>query len=342
MSVESEPVANIPSSTRSGFTCRWMGYFVQVVSVAVAAIYLASVVLGRFWPFELLTHFRLQIAVVMLALAVVLLLSRRGLWKWAFGCFTVPVIWSVIAIQLPMDQPPTGNERLRVMSANILNSNLRASDFEHLVAELDPDVLVILEYTFRWDQQLTSVKAQFPYSVISPRNYGFGIAIFSKRPLRNVEEILLDDSVDVPTLFCEIEVSGQKVGLAAVHTLSPITRSRFASRNKQLHNLARRVATDNRPQIVAGDFNSTTWSPYVADFLRDSRLHDSRAGFGLQTSWPQFNWLMLIPIDHAFVSREFHIHRRWVERDIGSDHYPIVLDISLTLDLPETNNDPGK
>ena len=87
MSVESEPTANTPSSTRPGFTGRWMGYFVRVASLAVAAIYLASVFLGRFWPFELLTHFRLQIAVVMLALAVVLLLSRRGLWKWPFGFF---------------------------------------------------------------------------------------------------------------------------------------------------------------------------------------------------------------------------------------------------------------
>ncbi len=341
MSVEPEPVANVLPSTRAHTAGSWFGNLVFLTSLAVAGIYLASVFLGRFWPFELFTHFRFQIAVVMLAIAVALVFSKRGLWKWSFGCFTASAVWSVVVILLPTDQPPPGNDRLRVMSANILNSNLRSDEFEQLVAKLDPDVLIALEYTYRWDQLVPLVKAQYPYSVSSPRDYGFGIAIFSKLPLRNVEEVLLDPSVDVPTLFCEIELSGQQIGLAAVHTFSPLTLPRFETRNKQLHSLARWVAADDRLHIVAGDFNSTTWSPFVADFLHFSQLRDSRAGFGLQASWPQFNWLMLIPIDHAFISREFYVHRRWVERDIGSDHYPIVIEISLAPNLRATGKVVG-
>ena len=298
-------------------------------SVCVAVVYISSVAFNRIWCFELMSHFRVQWAALMIPLAVALLATRRRYWGWAFALLTASAIWSSVASGIPVSQPRSGTTRLRIMSANVLTANPHSADFERLVETVNPDILAIMEYTQDWDSKLTNIQAKFPYAVTRPRTSGFGIALYSKRPLHNVEATSLLKYFDGPTIFCDVDIDGQSLSIVAIHTISPISSLRFEARNEQLRILARRIGDDPRPRIVVGDFNATTWSPYLQDFLRTGQLRDSRQGFGLQPTWPQFFWPMFIPIDQAFVSQHIHVHRRWVEGDIGSDHYPIVVEISI-------------
>ncbi len=79
---------------------------------------------------------------------------------------------------------------------------------------------------------------------------------------------------------------------------------------------------------VMGDFNCTTWSPFLQDFLQLTNYRDSRQGFGVQASWPADKWWARIPIDHAFVSKDVHVHSRVVGTPASSDHLPIIFEIS--------------
>src|SRR5262249_38286126 len=75
------------------------------------------------------------------------------------------------------------------------------------------------------------------------------------------------------------------------------------------------------------DLNTTAGSPHFAEFLRVSGLRDSRFGFGPQPSWPTWSPLRLT-IDHAFLSADLAVAGRRPGPDIGSDHYPLILDLA--------------
>ena len=93
--------------------------------------------------------------------------------------------------------------------------------------------------------------------------------------------------------------------------------------------LAQIVAERPGPLVAVGDFNSTAWSPYFSDLLNQTRLHDARLGFGLQPTWPTRQILLRIPIDHALVSEEVTVHDFRAGPDVGSDHFPVILDLSF-------------
>ncbi|MEM1009786.1 MAG: endonuclease/exonuclease/phosphatase family protein, partial [Myxococcota bacterium] len=96
-----------------------------------------------------------------------------------------------------------------------------------------------------------------------------------------------------------------------------------------LRNAARIIAQRKGPKMVLGDFNCTSWSPTFQQFLKQSRLLDSRQGWGVQPSWMLHTGLFAIPIDHVLISKEILIHQRQVGEDIGSDHRPISVKFSL-------------
>jgi endonuclease/exonuclease/phosphatase (EEP) superfamily protein YafD len=82
-------------------------------------------------------------------------------------------------------------------------------------------------------------------------------------------------------------------------------------------------------RILAGDLNVTSWSPFFKDWLRESGLHDSRLGFGVQATWPTTSPLFLIPLDHVLVSPDIQVMQRQVGADVGSDHRPVLIDFTF-------------
>jgi endonuclease/exonuclease/phosphatase family metal-dependent hydrolase len=58
-------------------------------------------------------------------------------------------------------------------------------------------------------------------------------------------------------------------------------------------------------------------------------LRDSREGFGLQNSWPAYWPWLSITIDHCLVSRDIRLIDRKVGPDIGSDHYPVLVEVGI-------------
>jgi endonuclease/exonuclease/phosphatase (EEP) superfamily protein YafD len=130
-------------------------------------------------------------------------------------------------------------------------------------------------------------------------------------------------------------MAGHDLTLIATQTRAPLTPGRTVDRREHLQQLAHFVAGRPEAILLLGDLNATAWSPIVRDFLRTSGLHDGRFGFGLQASWPTFLPALAIPIDHALISSGVTIRNFAKGPDIGSDHYPILIDFSLPSE-PET------
>ena len=80
------------------------------------------------------------------------------------------------------------------------------------------------------------------------------------------------------------------------------------------------------PVLVLGDLNASPWSSHFRRFLRDSGLRDSAQGRGVQPTWPAGMPWLWIPIDHCLHSPQLQVVARHVGPNLGSDHYPVVVD----------------
>lgn len=320
-SAESDATGSWTSSLR----VRPGGLLVAMGAVATAATLLGF--LGSFWWFfELFSHFRVQYASGLLLVGTALLLLRRprtGLSFLAIASVNAAVI---IPLYLGAADASAGGGRLRLVSMNVHTQLGDPERVRREVLQWMPDVIVLLEVNQRWARRLGWLSASHPYSIVETREDNFGIALYSNRPLSKKQTIWLGSAL-LPTATAEIEIDGVLLTLLATHPLPPTGRENAALRNEQLQRIAD-FAANNRPIIVVGDLNTTPWSPHFRRLLRDGNLLNSAQGYGIQATWPQQSLLFRIPIDHCLHSPDVKVIGRKVGDDIGSDHFPVVVDIA--------------
>jgi endonuclease/exonuclease/phosphatase (EEP) superfamily protein YafD len=95
---------------------------------------------------------------------------------------------------------------------------------------------------------------------------------------------------------------------------------------RQLAAIGDRARSDP-PALVMGDLNATPWSRPFAELRAHGGLCDSRAGFGVQPSFPSASAALRIPIDHLLASCSIGVRDRRIGPDVGSDHLPVILDL---------------
>lgn len=307
-----------------------MKLIVLCAATAALAVFLFSLSGRYFFYGELLGNFRLQIAVLAIPFAAIVF--RLGRWRWLAYCLTIAIAWSFISlgsVYLPAAQPQAGPNKLKIMSFNVLWYNSLQDDVIEEMLKPAPDVIVVLEYTAPWHSRLRRLNSKYPHQVLQPRWHGFGLAIFSKFPLTDTKVIqLTKELTDNPTVVTHVNYGGQKIRLCGLHVLSPVNAFRMELRNRQYDEVAEALVDDEVPTVVVGDFNSVSWSPYVIDFMKKTGYRDSRLGFGYHSSWHAEYPLLRVPIDHAFVSDDVCVHSRTLGGHAGSDHLPIIFEIS--------------
>lgn len=281
--------------------------------------------LGRWhWVFELTTHFVVQ-ATVLAGLATLLLLVRRqGHLALVAGVLTLvnAAEWLPYYSTASLTSDAFGpQETLVVVSANVYSRNRRSDELLRWMKQNDAEVVFLSEVDPWWAVQIESWKADWPYQIVRPREDNFGLALLSQHPITDSQIFDLDGFI--PAVHCRIRAPSGEWTLVGLHPLPPVGRADSDLRNQQLAAAAKRIAALPKPRVVLGDLNSTSSSPFFQDFLTASGLHDSRAGFGWQPTWPAGNSFLRIPIDHCLVEPGVQVLDRHVGPDIGSDHLPI-------------------
>jgi endonuclease/exonuclease/phosphatase (EEP) superfamily protein YafD len=95
------------------------------------------------------------------------------------------------------------------------------------------------------------------------------------------------------------------------------------------------------PIIVAGDFNDVAWSHTTRLFQRLSGLLDPRVGRGLYNTFHADHPLLRFPLDHLFHSNHFTLGSFRRLRHIGSDHFPIYVELNLNSEGPARQPKPS-
>ena len=130
----------------------------------------------------------------------------------------------------------------------------------------------------------------------------------------------------LPVAVGTTTIRGAQLSIVLVHPLPPVSAANLASQRAELAAVADRVHALS-PVIVTGDFNATPWSTPYREFLARSELCDSRAGFGIEATFPADSLILRIPIDHLLASCSIGIADRRVGPDVGSDHLPIIVEL---------------
>ena len=301
------------------------------ISLVPLALFAASF-FGRWsdWA-ELLVNFQVQFLVMLVPCPALLFWFGARRRAALLAAIAICCGWGVGKIYLPAIQPPAGPSSLRIMSYNVLGTNLQFDAVANEIAHYDPDVLVVLEFTQNWEQALRVFHDRYPHRVTEPRWHGFGIAVFSKLPIEDFSIIdAASGHADLPIIRAQIKFHDRPVDVIGLHFLSPLDSNRMALRNLQFRQLAKALSARSGPRIVVGDFNCTSWSNHFREFLRQTQLRDSRQGFGLQATWAPKYLPLQIPIDHALVSKEIHVDARQIGERNGSDHRPVIIDLSIS------------
>lgn len=278
---------------------------------------------------ELASHFRLQYLVV--ACGFVVLFAVLRTWRWTAasllcvllnGAAVVPWYFSGASVQAGAE-----SRHLRLLLANVHFANTNYAGVIALAKAEKPDVLIIQELTPLWAEQLENMRDLFPHAQINAHQNPPGIALYSRWPLEDVR-ILALGSVNGPSIFAKVKVGDVSVSLLTTHPPPPVP-GYAAYRNEQLR-LAAAFAQDMpRPAVLIGDLNLTMWSPYYSQLVRESGLIDARKGFGVLPTWPAplRSGLMMIPLDHCFISQGLQVAEIKKGSDIESDHLPLIVDL---------------
>jgi endonuclease/exonuclease/phosphatase (EEP) superfamily protein YafD len=280
---------------------------------------------GLHWALDLLSHFRWQYLLVSV-LAVAWTFWRRRRLALAVSLMTLALNgWLIGGLMMDSQGVDANNQhRLRVVSVNVLASNPKKEQVLKYLREADADVIILIEMDDEWTRQMEPLRDSHPHGAVQAEGGNSGLALFSRLPLQSVRLMELGER-GRKAVEARLRHEGGEAVVVGVHPVPPIGPSRTADRDRYLSDVAAHVAAVNSPALVIGDVNATPWSAGVRLLTKDGRLRLAPGSW--KPTWQARN-IFAIPIDHALCSAGLVILNKHVGPDVGSDHRPIVVELS--------------
>lgn len=320
------------------FGCLTVFSGILVVSSAVPLIR------HDFWTFRMFEFPRFQKWIVNLVLGVAYLsildISNTlhvivlSLLVINFGYLTYQIFPYLPISPKQIENAPKGaNTDLRILIYNVYQFNREFDKLHALVRRTDADLILMVETDKWWkDKSMAGFGHHYPHLVLEDRENTYGMLIFSKLPISNTEVRHLIKE-DVPSVSMELELEkGDRIKFYALHPEPPVPGENLHStdRDAEILMIGKEAAESKLPVIVAGDLNDVAWSYTSHLFQKISGLLDPRRGRGFFSSfhakYPLFRW----PLDHIFCSGHFRVCRMERLPGIGSDHFPILVELYLS------------
>ncbi len=220
-------------------------------------------------------------------------------------------------------------KKLSLIVCNVYMYNSKYMKVVKLIEDKQPDFLLLLEPNKFWTESIDPFMSDYRYKVLHPKEDTYGIALFSKKELDNVELRFLTDK-EVPSIRANVKMSdGRWFDLYCVHPKPPFPSEHDSSlqRDVELIKIGKEIKKNKRPTILVGDLNDVAWSRTTRLFQKISGALDPRIGRGFFSTYHAdvifFRW----PLDHVFHSKEFRLHKLKTLHHVGSDHFPIYTEL---------------
>ena len=340
----------------------------SAIWIARIAIFLAAVVTllphatsGQ-WFVRLCDAPRVQLLVLLIIPALCLAIpsirnhSRIEYWTLLSTMFLV-VIWQgwhiIPYTRLYPRQVAQADEQddnlIRFMISNIEKTNENFEEIIQIIKKQNPDVLLIIEINASQLKSLQTLKDNFGYHCDVIRDEGLGLALWSKLPLKEtqIRHLVSDRRASIFTKITSD--SGQTFRFAGIHPTPPglvdstgDDRRNSRVRDAELAIVAREVSdSGSMPWVVTGDFNDVAWSHTTRLFARVSGLKDPRIGRKLLNTFHAKYPPLRFPIDQVYCSEGSLVNRFERVYMPGSDHFSVVVELSLPLKTDTSSDAQG-
>lgn len=223
-------------------------------------------------------------------------------------------------------------DSIKIFIANVLQDNRDTKMCNNAIKQYDPDIILLVETDDHWKREVESCLDGYKYRVLQPQSNTYGMLLYSRleiieHSLRHLVE------PEIPSIAADIKTkNGKKFRLYCLHPKPPVPGESDTSteRDAEILIVGKEAKKCKLPVIVAGDLNDVAWSYTTNLFLKVSELLDPRIGRGFFSTFHANYWLLRWPLDHVFCSSHFYLKRLKRLRSIGSDHFPIFIEIALT------------
>jgi endonuclease/exonuclease/phosphatase (EEP) superfamily protein YafD len=323
---------------------RFFRFLIRTALVLVSASSLMALLGEQFWVAELFTHFRLYYLLIQALLALIFLYSGHRKLMVMTVLLALPNLWVVGPYLMP-DMVSSGGAEVTAeveseLTMAVLNVHYQNDEYAQVadyLSDLDPDIIIISEFTPAWQGALEYLSKSHSYVLAEAQAGLWGLAVFSRLPFSDSQLIYLAETDAVHARFV-IEVGMMPLEVFAVHLFPPTSPVQAHNRNLQLEDLADRLLASPHRRLVVGDLNLTPFSPYFGRLTDRTGLRDARLVDGIHITWPVSALPVWIPIDHALADPAVNVVRVRTGRDIGSDHFPLEIFLSDSTRTPSEHD----
>ena len=302
---------------------------VVIPAAIVALISLASFAGAWVWWLDVLANFRAQYVVILAVLGLVVAASRwRRTGLAILGIALVNLLFVAPLFVGSPGEPVAGAPGIRVMSFNLLSTNESYSDVIEYIEATDPDLVLLHESSRPWEVAMES--SGLDYEIIRGRseNLIFGTLVLAPDEVEAVSYGFAEGDGRAISLVFQPEGWPVPVQILSSHPLAPTSGERAALRDAQLSFAAGWAADREGAYVVVGDLNASPWSSPFRGLVSEGGLRNSQIGFGVQPSFSAKTILPFrVPIDHLLHSADLRIRDRRLGPALGSDHFPLVVDL---------------
>lgn len=302
---------------------------VVIPAVAVAAISLASFAGAWVWWLDVLANFRAQYMAVLAVLGLVIAASR---WRrTGLAILGVALVNLVFVAPLYVGSPGeavAGAPGIRILSFNLLSTNESYSEVIEYIEATTPDVVLLHESSRPWEVAMES--SGLDYEIVRGRSDDliFGTLVLTREEVEAASYGFAEGDGRAIALEYQPEGWPAPVRILSSHPLAPTSDERAGLRDAQLAFAASWASEQEGAFLVVGDLNASPWSAPFRGLVSDGLLRNSQIGFGLQPSFSTSTILPLrVPIDHLLHSADLRVEDRRLGPDLGSDHFPLVVDL---------------
>ncbi len=241
--------------------------------------------------------------------------------------------------------PHATGEHVRVVTLNADEGSRIAPNLPILIAEWQPDIVAIQECGSALTDATRNLADWYHHTTN-------GTCLLSRYPIRSVnlmdrgalERVKQDAAAGIGgagyvTRYTLATPSGD-IAFTNLHLETPRkgleVLGEFKIRRLQLNTELRDIESDlarrwvdrgAAPLLVAGDFNTPVESRIFQDHWTDLTDAFSRVGFGLGMT--KYNGWIQVRIDHVLSGPEWRVDHAVVGGDVGSDHRPLIVDLTL-------------
>lgn len=224
---------------------------------------------------------------------------------------------------------------ISILVSNVLTPNKRSDKLIALVKKRNPDILLTLETDKRWEKELSVLEEDYQYTVKVPQDNLYGMHLYSKLELIDTKVKFLVQK-DIPSIHGYVKLkNNKKIKIHCLHPMppSPTESPTSTNRDAELLLLGKQLENKNSGVLTFGDLNDVAWSRTTKLFQKMSGLLDPRIGRGFFNTFHAGFRLLRWPLDHVFHTKDFTLIEIAREESIGSDHFPMYINLNYTPNL---------